>query len=201
MKVVFDSNIYVSALAIPGGVADRALDAAMEGAFQLALSRPILTEVLGVLSRKFARAPEELARAALFLASMAEMVTPVRRVKVLADDPDNRILECAFAARADLIVTGDQEMLSLGAWEGIAILSLREFVEGLAPSRSVHQSRASYRVPGPKPRQGQGRKESANPARQDANEPRSRHGIRPFPKRGGLVTHELIDRLREDDAY
>ena len=32
-------------------------------------------------------------------------------------------------------------------------------------------------------------------------EPRSHYGIRPFPKRGGLVTNELIDRLREDDAY
>ena len=34
-----------------------------------------------------------------------------------------------------------------------------------------------------------------------ASEPRSHYGIRPFPKRGGLVTNELIDRLREDDAY
>ena len=34
-----------------------------------------------------------------------------------------------------------------------------------------------------------------------AAEPRSHYGIRPFPKRGGVVTNELIDRLREDDAY
>ena len=34
-----------------------------------------------------------------------------------------------------------------------------------------------------------------------AREPRSHYGIRPFPKRGGLVTNELIDKLREDDAY
>ena len=31
--------------------------------------------------------------------------------------------------------------------------------------------------------------------------PKARHGFRPFPKRGGIVTNELIDRLREDDAY
>jgi hypothetical protein len=30
---------------------------------------------------------------------------------------------------------------------------------------------------------------------------KSLHGFRPFPKRGGIVTNELIDRLREDDAY
>jgi hypothetical protein len=34
-----------------------------------------------------------------------------------------------------------------------------------------------------------------------AAEPRAHYGLRPFPKRGGIVTNELIDRLREDDAY
>ena len=34
-----------------------------------------------------------------------------------------------------------------------------------------------------------------------AQEPKARYGFRPFPKRGGIVTNELIDRLREDDAY
>ena len=146
MKVVFDSNIYVSAIAIPGGLAERALESAMEGAFQLGLSKPILDEVLGVLARKFARAPEELARVAVFLASLAELVTPVRRVHVLADEPDNRILECALAADAGVIVTGDREMLALRTWEGIAIISLRQFVEELGPSRSVHEPWAGYRV-------------------------------------------------------
>lgn len=146
MKVVFDSNVYVSALAIPGGVAEQALDLAMEGAFQLALSRPILEEVLGVFSRKFARAPEELSRAALFLSSVAEIVTPVRRVSLLADEPDNRVLECASAAGAGVIVTGDREMLSLGTWEGIEILSLRQFVDSFASGHAVHQERARYRV-------------------------------------------------------
>jgi putative PIN family toxin of toxin-antitoxin system len=144
VKVVFDPNIYVSAFAIPGGVAEQALDGAMEGAFRLALSRPILDEVLGVLARKFARDSEELARIALFLASLAEMVKPVRRVDVLADEPDNRILECATSAKADLIVTGDREMLALASWKGIAILSLRDFLDSLGPALSLHEPRASY---------------------------------------------------------
>jgi putative PIN family toxin of toxin-antitoxin system len=147
VRVVFDSNIYVSALGIPGGVAERALDAAMEGAFQLALSRPILDEVLGVLSRKFARDAEQLARAAVFLSSVVEVVAPVRHIQVLADGPDNRVLECAFAAGADLIVTGDQAMLSLGTWEGIEILSLRQFTDRLGHGGEVHQSRAKYQRP------------------------------------------------------
>jgi putative PIN family toxin of toxin-antitoxin system len=144
VRVVFDSNVYVSALAIPGGVADEAMHAAREGVFQLVLSRPILVEVLGVLSRKFAQEPEELARTAVLLSSLGEIVSPAQRVHVLADDPDNRVLECAFAARADLVVTGDRQILSLRAWEGIEILSLRQFVDRLGQGREVRQSQAQY---------------------------------------------------------
>jgi putative PIN family toxin of toxin-antitoxin system len=146
VKVVFDSNVYVSALAIPGGVAERALHAAVEGAFELAISRPILTEVLEVLSRKFARDAEQLARTALFLSSVAEMVAPARRVRVLMDDPDNRILECAVAAGASIIVTGDRRVLSLGVWQGVELLTLRQFVDRLASGGEVREPRARYRA-------------------------------------------------------
>jgi putative PIN family toxin of toxin-antitoxin system len=138
--------VYVSALAIPGGVAQAALEAAMEGTFQLAISRPMLVEVLRVLARKFARDPEEVSRAALLLSSLAEVVSTARRVDVLADEPDNRVLECASAAGADVIVTGDRQMLALGTWEGIEILSLRQFVDRIGTPGGVHQPRARYRV-------------------------------------------------------
>lgn len=145
MKAVFDSNVYVSALAIPGGVAARALQAAVEGRFELVLSRPIIVEVLDVLARKFARDAQELSRTALFLSSVGAIVTPRRTLRVLRDEPDNRILECAIEARADVVVTGDRAMLSLGTWEGIRIVALREFVDLLeTPPPVVHQARAAY---------------------------------------------------------
>ena len=142
MRVVFDTNIYVSALATPGGVAERAVALAKDGAFELILSRPILDEVLGTLARKFARDGEELARIAIILSSLADTVAPTHQVRVLADAPDNRILECALAAGAELVVTGDQQMLSLGTWQGIEIVSLRTFVDRLG--RGVRQPRAVY---------------------------------------------------------
>jgi len=144
VKVVFDTNVYVSALAIPGGVADRAMRMAVEGAFELFLSRPILDEVLGILARKFARDGEELARTAIFLSSVAELVTPARRLRVLSDLPDNRILECALSAEADLIVTGDREMLALGIWKGIELVSLRQFVDRFG--QEARQARLPYKV-------------------------------------------------------
>jgi hypothetical protein len=42
---------------------------------------------------------------------------------------------------------------------------------------------------------------TAPPNVPSVREPKARYGLRPFPKRGGVVTNELIDTLREDDAY
>lgn len=129
MKAVFDSNIFVSALGIPGGQAQRAVELAIDGRVQLYISREIIQEILEVLAHKFARNAEELARTALFLADCAQLVKPHRKLAVLADEPDNRILECAVTGDANVIVTGDRGMLSLKMHEGIRILSLRHFLD------------------------------------------------------------------------
>ena len=42
---------------------------------------------------------------------------------------------------------------------------------------------------------------TSGPPAEPSTAPKSVHGLRPFPKRGGVVTNELIDRLRDDDAY
>lgn len=128
MRVVFDSNVYVSALTLPGGAADAALAAALDGRVTAIISEPILGEVLSVLGRKFSRDKEELSRVALLLSELAEHAAPTARVKVLADDPDNRVLECAVAGNAELIVTGDRVMLKLGSFERTEIISLRTFL-------------------------------------------------------------------------
>ena len=132
MRVVLDSNIYISALTLPGGTADVALGEILAGRATALLSEPILGEILGVLGRKFSADREELARTALFLGELAEPVAPRLRLKVLADDPDNRILECAVAGRADLIVTGDRALLKLCHFEGIEIITLRAFLLRMA---------------------------------------------------------------------
>lgn len=129
MKAVFDTNIFVSAFAIPGGRADAAILKVAEGEVHLVISRPIIHEVLDVLARKFDRNSEELARVAVFLSELAEVVAPRSRLKVLRDEPDNRILECAVTGKADAIVTGDQAMLKLGEYRGIRILSLKDFLK------------------------------------------------------------------------
>ncbi len=129
MKVVFDTNVYVSALTLPKGSAAQALDCIVTGEHELFLSKPILDELLGVLARKFARDREELARVALFLSELATTVRPKRRLSVLDDKADNRVLECGLAGRVDAIVTGDKQMLKLGSYGDVRIITIRQFLE------------------------------------------------------------------------
>ena len=131
MRVVFDTNILVSALVFPGGQGDAALQRIVEETDQLLLSRPILDELLDVLGRKFARDAEELAHVAVFLSELAVIVAPKRRLRVVKDEPDNRILECAVAGRAEVIVTGDKALLALKRYKYIRVLTLRGYLDSL----------------------------------------------------------------------
>jgi putative PIN family toxin of toxin-antitoxin system len=129
VKVVFDTNIFISALILPGSRAQEALARVIEGADRLILSTPILDELLGVLARKFSRDREELARVAVWLGELAEWVRPAQPLSVVAEEADNGILECALAGEAEVIVTGDKGLLELGSFEGVSIVTLRDYLE------------------------------------------------------------------------
>lgn len=128
MRVVFDTNIFVSAFVFPGSRADAAVRRVLDGEDELVISRAIIDELLTVLARKFARDADELGRVAVFLADLGVVVRPRGRVKILSDAADNRILECARTGRADVIVTGDGAMLALGHYQDIEIKSLRDYL-------------------------------------------------------------------------
>jgi putative PIN family toxin of toxin-antitoxin system len=130
VRVVFDTNILISALVFPGGQGDAALRRIIVETDELVLSKPILDELLEVLGRKFARDAEELAHVAVFLSELALLVAPKRRLRVVKDEPDNRILECAVAGRAEAVVTGDKALLALKSYGNARILTLRGYLEG-----------------------------------------------------------------------
>ena len=88
------------------------------------LSRAILDELQEVLSRKFARDAEELAHVAVFVSDLATVVAPRRRRRVVLDDRDNRIIECALAGSTQAIATGDKGLLALKSFEGIDLMTL-----------------------------------------------------------------------------
>ena len=127
MKVVFDTNVLVSALVFPGGRGEAALQRSVEEQDRLVLSKPILDELLGILGRKFARDAEALSHAAVFLTELSLSVRPRQRLHVVKDEPDNRILECAVAGHAS--VTGDRALLALREYRGVRIISLRDYLD------------------------------------------------------------------------
>ena len=129
MKVVFDTNIFISAFVIPGSLAEKTILKIIEEEDSLLISAHIIDEVLSVLSSKFGRDREGLSHVAVTLSELAELVKPARRIKLFKDEPDNRILECAICGEADLLVTGDKEILQLEEYKDIKIISLREYLE------------------------------------------------------------------------
>jgi len=129
MRVVFDTNIFISALVIPVSQAEKAIQKIIDGEDILLLSKAIIDEVLYVLASKFSRDREALSHAAVILSELCQLVNPTQRVKILKDEPDNRILECSMSGNADAIVSGDKDMLKLKAYKNVKIISLKEYLE------------------------------------------------------------------------
>lgn len=130
---MFDANLVVSAALTPGGVSQRALAAArLHGT--LAISGAAYQEMAEVLARpKFARVLTEERRleALEFLSAAALWVEPAMAVQDCRDAKDNRYLELALAARADAIVSGDDDLLVLHPWRGIQVLRPTVFLASL----------------------------------------------------------------------
>lgn len=128
MKVVFDTNVFVSAFIVPGSRGEQALLLAHRRKVALYTSVPILTETARVLREKFAQSEQDIMAALKMIGRAAMIVRPVRKVTILEDAPDNRILECAVTGEADIIVTGDQHLLKLKVFEGVSIVRLADFL-------------------------------------------------------------------------
>ena len=132
LRVVLDSNVYVSALHF-GGLPLELLLLGTGDEVALFTSRAILAEVAGVLARKFHWDEPHANEAIAVLSQFIVPVEPRRRVRVVrADEADNRILECALAARADRIVSGDRHLLDLEEFRGIPIQTTRAFIESVS---------------------------------------------------------------------
>ena len=131
MRVVFDTNIYISALAIPGGNAEDAYLEAVHGTFELYTSVAILTETARVLQTKFDWVEDKVREAAQDIGQTATVLRPRPTLHILKDEPDNRILECAIAAQAEFIVSGDRHLLALKRHAGITMITLADFLTKL----------------------------------------------------------------------
>jgi putative PIN family toxin of toxin-antitoxin system len=127
-RVVLDTNVYISALMF-GGPPGAVLDLALLQSFRSIMSPALLDELDEKLRLKFEVSAEDTAIIRRKLESIAEMVWPDKKLQVIEDDPDdNRVLECAVKGNATYIVTGDRHLLKLGSYEGIRIITVRQFL-------------------------------------------------------------------------
>ncbi|MFP5228332.1 MAG: putative toxin-antitoxin system toxin component, PIN family [Acidobacteriota bacterium] len=131
MRYVLDTNVFVSAFLLPHSIPRQALQHARERGTIL-LSDAVLTELRDVLSRDKLRryAEEEDVRDFLAgLATLCEWVDPDRDVTACRDPRDDKFLTLAVSGRATHLITGDADLLVLDPFEGVRILTPRQFVE------------------------------------------------------------------------
>lgn len=130
-RIVVDTNVLISRLLWPASVPGRAVKKAVEVA-QLVVSAATMEEVATVLGRaKFdpylsVADRQEFIR---LLGRIAEMVPIVRVVRACRDPRDDKFLEVAVNGRADLVVTGDRDLLELDPFMGIAIVSPAAYLD------------------------------------------------------------------------
>lgn len=133
LRVVFDTNVYVSAFTHPRGTPFRIWRYALERRCVLLVSPLIIAEIAGVLRETFDWDEAAIVRRLKVLAKIAEVVVPRVRLQVVAADPDDdRILECAVDGAADLIVSGDRHLTRLESCQGIGIVRPVDFLRMLS---------------------------------------------------------------------
>lgn len=133
-RVVLDTNVYISAYGF-GGKPAELLRAAIAGEYTLLTSPAILTEVADKLYAVLGFDDEHVRAVIMQISRIAEIVRPEPHLTVVADEPDNRILECAIEGEAGVIVSGDHHVLDLGAYHGIRIFRPAAFLAELTHLR------------------------------------------------------------------
>ncbi|MCH7574177.1 MAG: putative toxin-antitoxin system toxin component, PIN family [Candidatus Marinimicrobia bacterium] len=134
MKVVLDTNVIISGIFF-GGSPGRLLSAWSAGEFELILSPEILSEyanVPDILSKRHREI--DISRILRLLVTNGTMISPAPLPEpVCADPDDDKFLACALAAKADVIVSGDKQLLRTSGYQDIQVITPRAFVEFYLP--------------------------------------------------------------------
>jgi uncharacterized protein len=133
LRLVIDTNVLVSAALKSEGLQRTTFLLAITKPARLYVSPPILEEYAEVLSRTELSIRKGLRLQLLqLIKNRGRLVTPSRRIEVTSDPDDNIFVECADAARADYLVTGNRRHFP-PFWKNTKIIALREFVTLVAP--------------------------------------------------------------------
>jgi putative PIN family toxin of toxin-antitoxin system len=133
LRLVIDTNVLVSGVIKPAGLQRTAFLLAVTKPARLYVWTPILEEYREVLGRAELRIRKGLRQQLLqLIKNRAHLVMPVRRLEVTTDPDDNIFLECADAAHADYLITGNLKHFPR-FWKKTKVITPREFVSLAAP--------------------------------------------------------------------
>jgi len=129
LKVVIDTNIFISTV-LGGKVSGKICELLVKKKFRLLYTLELLEELKYVLSVKDLEFNEiEIEKILTFIKAEAIFVQPSEKISLCRDPKDNIVLECALAGKADAIVTGDKDLLSMKFFSNIPILTPRQFLK------------------------------------------------------------------------
>ena len=129
IRVVIDTNILVSALLQPESLPAAVLTLALSGEVELFLSDAVFAEYDEVIRRPRLKRPPNVIEATLrSIRNLGHWVKPSVRVDECTDPDDNVFLECAQAAKADFLVTGNKRHFP-DRWKKTKVISARELIE------------------------------------------------------------------------
>ena len=132
IKIVCDTNVLISAFIFPGGPPEEIFHGVIMQEYKLGVSAHILEELRRVLRKKFIWPEGKITEIMELIQRNSAAVTPKHHVKIIRDEPDNRILECAEEFKADYIVSGDKHILNLKKYKEIKILNASNFLKDIS---------------------------------------------------------------------
>ena len=128
IKVVLDTNIYISGIFF-GGKSREVLELARNKKYKLFLSRKIIKELQDVLSKKFELSNRDIKKIIQNIKIYTHTINAPSRVKIIRDPKDDMLIDCAIAAMARYLVTGDKDLLVIEKYKQIEIMTLNDFME------------------------------------------------------------------------
>jgi putative PIN family toxin of toxin-antitoxin system len=132
LRVVLDTNVYFSAFNSTRGVPFELWRRAARGEYILLISPAIIRELARVLREDLKWPQPDIIAQLKLVVRVARLIEPKLTLEVVVADPDDdRILECAVAGNADLVVSGDRHLTRLKAFQGIGIVLPVDFLRTL----------------------------------------------------------------------
>lgn len=132
-RAIVDTNILIRAVIMPSGTVGPVITRLRDGDYTLVYSAPLIDELLEKLTlprirEKYHLNDQDIDDLLALIALRGELVTPTRKVKICRDPQDDMFIEAALAGNAEVVVTGDEDLLTVKEFETVRFITPRAFL-------------------------------------------------------------------------